>query len=56
MEPCYTCAKILINAGVIKYICRKRYHGAKRSREIFKEAGIELLVLEDDLETYPDMK
>lgn len=56
MEPCYTCAKILINAGIQKYICLKRYHGAQRSREIFQEAGVELTVLEDEMETYPDMK
>ncbi|MFQ5493016.1 MAG: cytidine/deoxycytidylate deaminase family protein [Candidatus Dojkabacteria bacterium] len=54
MEPCYTCAKILINAGIAKVVCNKRYHQAQRSREVLKGAGVELVVLHDDNETYPD--
>jgi dCMP deaminase len=55
MEPCYTCAKILINAGIVRVVCKKRYHAAERTREIFKEAGIELVVMEDEMETYEKM-
>ncbi len=52
MEPCYYCAKMLINTGIVRCVCRKRYHGGKRSREILKEAGVELVVLSNDLESY----
>jgi len=54
MEPCYVCAKMLINVGVVKIISAKKYHGAKRSREIFKEAGIEFIVLKNEEEVYSD--
>lgn len=55
MEPCYTCAKILINAGIVRVVCRKKYHAAARTREILKQAGVELVVMEDAMETYKNM-
>jgi dCMP deaminase len=56
MEPCYMCAKIIINAGIKRVVCNKKYHRAQRSREILKEAGIELVVINDEVEQYPDQK
>lgn len=47
MEPCYTCAKMLINSGIVKVVAGKRYHSGQRTREIFEEAGIELIVMDD---------
>jgi len=54
MEPCYTCAKLAINAGIEKVICRRRYHAGQRTREVLKEAGVELIVLLDEEEKYGD--
>jgi len=56
MEPCYTCAKIIINSGIKEVVCRKKYHRAQRSREVFEKSGVKLRVLEDEFETYKDMK
>jgi dCMP deaminase len=55
MEPCYKCAQMIVNAGIIKVICMKRYHGAAYTREIFKEAGVKLEVVHDELEKYAKM-
>lgn len=55
MLPCYKCAQSIINAGIVRLVAKKDYHGATRTREIFKEAGIEFIVIEGDMETYPDM-
>lgn len=55
MMPCYTCAKILINAGIKRVICRVDYHATKRSKEIFDEAGIVYIILENKMQTYKDM-
>jgi dCMP deaminase len=52
MEPCFACAKMLINAGVKKVVCNKRYHRAQLTRDFFKQAGVELIVLEDTVEKY----
>lgn len=56
MEPCARCAMMIINAGIKKVVCQKRYHAAQQTRDMFKQAGVELVVLSDELETYEDMK
>lgn len=56
MVPCYNCAKNIINAGIKKAIVEKDYHGGKRTKEIFSEAGVDLVILTGETMTYPDMK
>jgi len=55
MEPCYNCAKAIINSGIKKVVARKKYHEAEDSRRIFKEAGLELVVINDEMEIYDEM-
>lgn len=55
MTPCYVCAKIIINAGIKRVVCLKDYHASNRTKEIFKEAGIELVILNPEMETYLNM-
>ncbi len=55
MTPCYACAKIIINAGIKKVVCLKDYHASKRTKEIFEEAGIDLKILNLEIETYSNM-
>lgn len=56
MTPCYTCAKMIINAGIKKVVCAQDYHASARSKEIFKEAGIELILLSEEMTAYKDQK
>jgi len=56
MTPCYVCAKMIINAGIKRVVSMKDYHGGTRSKEVFKEAGVEFDLLNQELETYSDMK
>jgi dCMP deaminase len=56
MTPCYTCAKILINSGIIRIVAKKDYHAAKRSKEVLKEAGISLQIINSEIEAYTNMK
>ena len=55
MTPCYACAKIIINAGIKKVTCLKDYHASKRSKEVFKDAGVELNIINPETETYSNM-
>jgi dCMP deaminase len=55
MTPCYTCAKMIINAGIKRVVCEKDYHGGERSREIFKEAGVKYELVTSVMETYDNM-
>lgn len=52
LEPCYTCAKMIINCGIKRVVVEKRYHAGQRTRDIFKKAGVELVVLNDEVEEY----
>lgn len=40
MTPCYTCAKIIINSGIVRVVCLNDYHAGKRSKEVLKESGV----------------
>lgn len=53
-EPCYTCAKAIINSGIKRVVCEKAYHAAVESRRVLKEAGVELVVLSPEVEYYTD--
>ncbi len=55
MAPCYTCAKMIVNAGIKRVVCRVDYHGAKRAKEIFKECGIKFEQVTNKIQTYKDM-
>lgn len=56
MTPCYTCAKMIINAGIKKVVCSQDYHASQRSKEIFKEAKVDFVLLSETMTTYDDMK
>ena len=55
MMPCYVCAKMIINAGIVRLVCTKDYHASARSKEIFKEAEVEFSILTDETEIYANM-
>jgi len=55
MTPCYTCAKMLINAGIKRIVAKLDYHAGQRSKEIFDEAGIIYELLNNETQKYDDM-
>lgn len=52
MVPCYICAKIIITAGIKRVVAEKDYHVSKRSKEIFKKAGVKLEIINKEVEKY----
>ena len=52
MEPCRVCAMLIISVGITKVIAKKKYHAAQDSRDMFRQARIELIVVEDEVEKY----
>ncbi len=52
MEPCYVCAKAIINAGIKRVVALNRYHAAQDTRRIFEEAGVKLEVVNDEVQNY----
>ncbi len=54
MTPCFTCAKSIINAGIKRVVAEKLYHASNDSIAVFKQAGVELEVLDTEIEQYPN--
>jgi dCMP deaminase len=52
MEPCRTCAMMIVSAGISRVVCAGRYHAGGDTRSIFATAGIPLDVLSDEVVTY----
>ena len=55
MTPCYKCAQSIINTGIVRVVAIKDYHGGSRSKEIFKEAGVDFELLDEDMTIYKNM-
>ncbi len=43
-QPCFLCAKMIINAGLVRIVYDKEYPD-DRSREFLEQAGVKLIVL-----------
>ena len=54
MEPCRVCAMLVVSVGIARVVAKRRYHAAGDTRQLFDEAGVELVVMEDVVETYDD--
>jgi len=54
MEPCYTCAKLIVNSGIRRVVAKMKYHAAEKTRTLFKAAHINMTVIEDKTESYPN--
>ena len=52
MTPCSTCAKMIINAGIKRIVCEKKYHAGQESEEMFRQAGIKIEFLNEEIENY----
>jgi len=52
MTPCATCAKMIINAGLKRIVCEKRYHAGGESEEMFRKVGLELDYFDESIENY----
>lgn len=52
MTPCTVCAKMIINSGIKKVICEKKYHAGAESEGMFLTAGIGLFYFDATVEKY----
>ncbi|MDO8507505.1 MAG: cytidine/deoxycytidylate deaminase family protein [bacterium] len=52
MEPCRVCAMLIIGSGINRVVCMRKYHAAQETRDMFEKAGIELVVLKDEVQSY----
>jgi dCMP deaminase len=56
MEPCRVCAMLIISVGIKRVVAKKSYHAAMDTRELFNKAGVDLIVLNEEVEKYSNQK
>lgn len=52
MTPCRTCAMLIINCGIKRVVCEKKYHRGAESEQMFKDAGVRLEFFEEEFVKY----
>ncbi|MCF8298109.1 MAG: cytidine/deoxycytidylate deaminase family protein [Saprospiraceae bacterium] len=52
MTPCRTCAMLIINCGIERVVCEKKYHAGAESEEMFKIAGVQLDYFSEEVMKY----
>lgn len=52
MTPCPVCAKIIINCGIKRVVCQKRYHDGAEAERLFARAGVALMHQDEEEEKY----
>jgi dCMP deaminase len=52
MTPCRVCAMLIINCGIKRVVCEKKYHAGAESEEMFAKAGVQLEFFSEDVLQY----
>jgi len=52
MTPCRVCAMLIINCGITRIVCERKYHAGGESEEMFKIAGVTIEYVFDELQQY----
>jgi dCMP deaminase len=52
MTPCRTCAMLIINCGIVRVVCQRRYHDSKDSEAMLAAVGIKLEYVNDEIQQY----
>lgn len=52
MTPCRVCAMLLINCGIERVVCERKYHAGAESEAMFAAAGIAVEFKHDEVQRY----
>lgn len=52
MTPCRTCAMLIINCGIKRVVCERKYHSGAESEELFHQAGVSIEFFFDEVQKY----
>ena len=56
MTPCRVCAMMIINCGIKRVYCERKYHAGKETEQMFKKAKIKLTYKYNEVQKYPGQK
>jgi dCMP deaminase len=54
MTPCRACAMMIINCGVTRVVCQRKYHDGAESEAMFAAAGLKLEYVDESVERYDE--
>lgn len=52
MTPCRTCAMLIINCGIERVVCERKYHAGAESEAMFAEAGVTIDFVHNEVQQY----
>jgi len=52
MTPCRTCAMLIINCGIVRVVCERRYHAGMESEDMFRMANVSFEYQHDEIQQY----
>lgn len=52
MTPCRACAMMIINCGITRVVCEKKYYAGAESEEMFKKVWVQLEFFDEEVEKY----
>jgi dCMP deaminase len=52
MTPCRTCAMLIINCGIIRVVCEKKYQLSAETEFLFSQTGIQLEYISQEIQNY----
>jgi dCMP deaminase len=52
MTPCRVCAMLIINCGIKRVVCERKYHDGAESERMFSEANIEIVYFHEEVQQY----
>jgi dCMP deaminase len=52
MTPCRTCAMLIINCGIERVVCERKYHAGAESEAMFAEAGVAIDFMHNEVQQY----
>jgi len=52
MTPCRVCAMLIINCGIKRVVCEKKYHAGAESEEMFAKADVQLEFFSEEILKY----
>lgn len=52
MTPCRICAMLIINCGITRVVCERKYHTGSESEEMFKQADVNIEFVHNEIQQY----
>ncbi len=54
MTPCRVCAMLIINCGIKRVVCEKKYHAGTESERLFSDAAVAIEYFTEEILAYKD--